>query len=440
LGKNARFVFTMKVFIFHYHLNPGGVTRVIDLQIDALKLAVPDVGIELITGACSNPDFYREKGVTLTINPELNYLAEPLLNLKKRFLRILNFFEEILPKDGILHFHNINLGKNPLITLAFYHLVENGYVVLNHTHDFSEDRPENQQFLEKILGEISGKPLLEILYPTAENYYLAVLNSSDYQRLSTLGIKEDRRFLLPNPVFFTEKKFSQRVEILKREICDNLGINPAKKIVTYPVRVIHRKNIAEFVLLASLIKSEANWIVTQPPKNPVELNEYNQWKEFCEKENIPIIWEAGNKVDFEGLVKISDYCITTSIREGFGMAYLEPWLLETPVIGRDLPSVTIDLKNSGLEFPRLYSNFRVTDSKEIHELPILEQMDIISSIGKIPGNREKIFQLNSFLGQLLFPVNKALILKNKGVILREYSLENYGQRLHEIYRRITGRA
>jgi hypothetical protein len=51
--------------------------------------------------------------------------------------------------------------------------------------------------------------------------------------------------------------------------------------------------------------------------------------------------------------------ITTSIGEGFGMAYLEPWLLGTPVVGRDLPKVTGDFAASGMSFDWLYPGIPV---------------------------------------------------------------------------------
>ena len=63
---------------------------------------------------------------------------------------------------------------------------------------------------------------------------------------------------------------------------------------------------------------------------------YNQWINFCNGNEIDIVFEAGKKVNFEKLLRGTDFCITTSYKEGFGMVYLEPWLLDTPVVGRDI--------------------------------------------------------------------------------------------------------
>jgi glycosyltransferase involved in cell wall biosynthesis len=168
----------------------------------------------------------------------------------------------------------------------------------------------------------------------------------------------------------------------------------------------------------------------------LEIEEYNKWKEFCADENISIIWEAGNQVNFEQLIQVSDYCITTSIQEGFGMVYLEPWLLDTPVIGRDLPTITVDLKNAGVSFPFLYTNLFISDKTEIHELNFEGQTEFIRELKNSAGLRAKLLKMNSFLNKFPIPVNLPLIHKNKGVILKEYSLEKYGRRLNDIYRRI----
>jgi glycosyltransferase involved in cell wall biosynthesis len=426
----------MKVYIFHYHLNPGGVTRIIDLQIEAIKVAFRDVKICLITGYCSNEKSYRDKGIELIVNSDLNYLADDKGNLFEKFDSILSFFKLTCNTGGILHCHNLNLGKNPLVTLAVSRLAQEGYCIINHMHDFSEDRPENQDFLKSIIENIFNESVQEALYPAVENYFFAVLNSFDFGRLAKFGIGEHRRFLLPNPVFLSHKTIKSQVNSEREFITNQLEIDSSKLLVTYPVRVIHRKNIAEFILLAAMFGQVANWMVTQPPQNPKEITEYNSWKEFCIRENIAICWEAGTKVDFEQLVQVSDFCITTSIREGFGMVFLEPWLLDTPVIGRDLLMVTSDLKNSGISYPMLYQKLYIDEQLEIFELSINEQMNVIVKLINSSVFRDKLLDINPFLKEFLKPVDKALIHKNKGVILNEYSLKKYGQKLHEIYRRI----
>lgn len=95
-------------------------------------------------------------------------------------------------------------------------------------------------------------------------------------------------------------------------------------------------------------------------KNPIELEHYKKWRSFCrENELNNVHFEVGEAIDFPTLVKGSDFCITTSIREGFGMTYMEPWLYHTPVIGRKIDYITHDFINKGLIFSGLYEKINL---------------------------------------------------------------------------------
>lgn len=428
----------MNIIIFHYHLNPGGVTRIIESQVQTLLEERNYNEIKVITGNCEEKSYFTNLGVDIQVFPEINYLLPEQTNYREIYHSITAILSGICNKEDILHFHNLNLGKNPLVTLAVSKLAGEGYKVVNHAHDFAEDRPANYDFLEKIIEGEFNKNISSVLYPHIDNYNFAVLNSYDLNRLSELGVSQEHSFLLPNPVVFSSRKLEGTPADWKNEITSQLAIQPDKKIITYPVRVIRRKNIGEYILLAHLFSEEASWLVTQPPKNPVEIEPYEKWKAFCEKENINVIWEAGTKCDFEKLLKATDICFTTSIQEGFGMVFMEPWLLGTAVKGRDIPMVTLDLKQSGVEFPVLYPQFLMPDNKELHEHDLEEQFEIIQSIKEEPNQKKMLFEMNTFLSELLNPVEDALIKRNNEVILSEYSLKTYGKKLNEIYRAITG--
>lgn len=425
----------MRIIIFHYHLNPGGVTRIIESQIEAIKKVIPEQELVVITGDCLNQEFFRKRNIELIINPDLNYLSDTS-NLENKYQQIANFLDKLCTANDILHFHNLNLGKNPLVTLAISKLAYKGHLVINHAHDFSEDRPVNQQFLDDVITGTFQENLDKTLYPKLKNYLFITLNSFDGKRLQQHGVESSRCSLLPNPVVFNESKSEGTFKHWKHEICLNLDLDSDKLIVTYPVRVIKRKNIGEFILLAGLLQKEANWIVTQPPKNPVEVELYTQWKEFCTNNNINISWEAGTKVDFEKLIRISDFCISTSIQEGFGMVFMEPWLLETPVIGRNIEMVTSDMIQLGMEFPLLYNELLIDEKSQLHDLTIEEQMKFIQGAIENSEVSKSIYNTNSFISTLLNPIDKTLIDKNKKVILTKFSLNNYGDRLNGVYREI----
>lgn len=117
---------------------------------------------------------------------------------------------------------------------------------------------------------------------------------------------------------------------------------------TYPVRGIRRKNLGEFALLAALFP-EHNYILTLAPKNPLEADAYDVWTEQVRRLGLPMHVNAGALWPFEEIMAQSAGAVTTSIREGFGLAFLEPWTLGKAVTGRDLPDITRDFKAHGID-------------------------------------------------------------------------------------------
>ncbi len=430
-----------RIVIIHYHLNPGGVTRIIESQIKSLKKYRPSLQIVVAAGYCENPDQIRSLGAELLIDENLNYLDENNTDPDTEYKSLLGFFNRLFQKEDIIHIHNLNLGKNPLLTLAISEFAQKGYKILNHAHDFAEDRPQNLQFLKHIIENKFGKDLSEVLYPDLPNFFHATLNSFDKRRLIDYGMTEAKVFLLPNPVSFDPGHKQIDGLELKIKLCKQLNLDSGKKLVTYPVRVIRRKNIGEYILLAALLSQEANWLVTQPPKNPVEIIPYDQWKDFCRKEGISLVFEAGLKVDFEELIRASDFCFTTSIKEGFGMVFLEPWLLDTPVVGRDLPHITEDIKKSGIKFPLLYRAIRVPFHDQIVDfssLAVSDQQTCISNIVRNETFRNLVITKNPFIENLLNFKDKTIMANNKSIINKEYSLLNYAERLEKIYQKFVG--
>ena len=431
-----------KITILHYHLHPGGVTSVIRSQIKSLKMSRPDVPITILCGDCPDPNSYRELGADVVVDEMLNYLTRlddsPDVTLKS----MLFFLKQQTKKDEILHVHNPNLGKNPILTLALSRLAAEGYPLVYHIHDFAEDRPANHAFLKAIIGDRFGESLREVMYPKPGRVLFATLNSFDARRLKTIGVPPQRVRVLPNPLEAVDSdELPPKAQVVER-IGDLLGLDLRKKIITYPVRVIRRKNIGEFILLAVLFEREANWLVTLPPQNPIEKEPYLKWKQFCKSQGINIHFEVGTDIEFKELMTASDFCITTSLREGFGMAFLEPWTFGTPVIGRNLPTVTRDFIDKGLVFPQLYDALLLPDMNgalvDFKDLDMSRQMEVIGKVKQSAKTKTEIFARNPFLENFLQDIPPAVIERNRAIIRREYSLEKYGKRLNEIYQDILG--
>ncbi len=432
----------MQIIIIHHHLNPGGVSRIIQSQVNSLKNQFPDTEILLLSGKAPDHDFFKDRGVKVRVKPELNYLLNQDYTVE--FLEAMQkdlseFLRKNIQRDSLIHAHNMNLGKNPVLMLALSEMAADGYRLFNHCHDFAEDRPANFEFLKNIIQTKLGQDLQKVLYPSYPNYLFGTLNDFDRRRIFKEGIPESRVVFLPNPVHFEAKKHFAKSDA-KRVICQALQLDEDKMLITYPVRVIRRKNIGELILLSILFEDQAHWLVTQPPKNPIELVDYKKWKQLCSRLKIPLVFEAGTRVDFEQLLVASDVCISTSVREGFGMVFLEPWLLSTPVMGRNISYVTEDLKKSGVCFPLLYEAIKVGLKNGAHDFGALDvqvQQEIIKQIRNDEDEKEKIKKMNPQLETLFRPVGDLLIKKNKEIIKSKYSLKNYAERLHEIYRKLA---
>lgn len=428
----------MEIVIAHSHLNPGGVTRIIESQV----VSITNLKVSVLVGSIPEDETKISSKTKVRVLPGLNYLENRKYSDKEALILLHQIHTAIkrnVPRNAILHFHNLNLGKNPIVTYAVYLLAKEGYSIFNHAHDFAEDRPSNFRFIKEIISNLFLQKTEEVMYPKLSNYHFGVLNSFDYKRLLSYGVEKERIEWLPNPVTFSLSSKNLSKQAAKSDICRQLGLINEKLLVSYPVRVIKRKNIGEFILLGILFKDEANFVVTQAPKNPKEIELYSQWVAFCASKEINLTFEAGTKVNFEKLLIASDFCITTSYKEGFGMVYLEPWLVNTPVVGRDIDFITKDFMADGFEFSILYKNVKVAEKTEdFKNLTMKHQMEIISDVLKGKIKKTDIFNLNPLLKTIFNNVSKQTIDKNKTIIKNNYSLEGYGIKLQNRYKKILG--
>jgi glycosyltransferase involved in cell wall biosynthesis len=432
-----------RIDIVHYHLKSGGVTSIIRSQIESLKKHPGVFDIRIFCGECPNPEHFEKSGVEVIVDKVFGYANFSITDSKEiraNFEEVSEKSKSYFRKDRLIYFHNLNLGKNPYWTLAIAELAKKGFPVFNHAHDFSEDRPANQQFMERIISLHFKLNLKETMYPHLPNYHMGVLNQHDYRRVEKSGFNAANLHYLPNPIGISQPMpLPSKAE--KEKLFDKLGLDAAKGLVTYPVRAIRRKNIGEFILLQYLFRDRFNFVITLAPDNKVEVEEYNRWKDFCQSNKTEVVFEAGTKVDFRTLLGVSDFCLTTSIREGFGMIFLEPWMHGTPVVGRNLPMVTNDLKEAGIIFPALYNQIIVNYNNELVDFPQLDygmQREALADIIKDKTTAEAVFVNNSHLKPLFASVDETTLTENQHVILKYFSLTAYGERLHGIYSQYDG--
>jgi len=318
----------MNVAIVHYHARPGGVTRVVERAVEALG---DRANCLFFTGEAARGETPLQKKIR--VFPNLGYSTGKKFQGLELLKRARGAFAG---EPDLWHIHNHSIGKNPALTQEVTSLAMAGQKILLQIHDFAEDgRPDN--YLN--LGKLKNR-----LYPVAPHIHYAALNKRDFSFLRAAGIPESNLHLLPNTV--------SPMGTLKLET-RNL-----KPLYVYPCRAIRRKNIGELLLWSTLMP-EAKFAVTLAPKNPEVKPIYDAWVAFAKELELDIEFNAGANASFEEMIARADALITTSIAEGFGLAFLEPWLANKPLAGRNLPEITADFAEHGLDLSALYNRLPV---------------------------------------------------------------------------------
>jgi glycosyltransferase involved in cell wall biosynthesis len=230
------------------------------------------------------------------------------------------------PAD-IIHVHNPLIQKNAALVPALNRLIQQGFRCLLQNHDLAEDfRPDVYVAHEE--------------YPA--NCHYAVINRRDYSFLHRAGLKPEGLHLLPN-------------EVSPLEAVPDLE----RTRYLYPVRAIKRKNIGEALLLSLFIPRGKTVAITLPPTSEKDAGVYRFWVNLAKELKLPVEFELGSVETFPRIIG-SAYCvITTSVKEGFGFSFLEPWTAGRAVIGRRLDYVCKDFEEAGVRFDSFYSSIKI---------------------------------------------------------------------------------
>ena len=358
----------MNIAIVHYHLNRGGVARVVENQLLALDRALGSserVRVALLYGGDAHgwpdglPDRLRSIDLKRSVVEGLGYdsgpTAEPALladELRQSLAR-----HEFAPDETLLHVHNHSLGKNCSLPVALGKLSEDGFALLLQIHDFAEDfRAANYRHL---VDSIGIEQIPAALYPQASQIHYAVLNRRDQGTLQRTGVALPRLHLLPNPVPDIAEP-ADRADSRKL-LHQRLGIPPERRYLLYPVRGIRRKNLGEVLLWSALVGQSTTVGVTLAPLNPVEVEQHAAWARLAHELDLPCLFETGSEsgLTFEQNLAAADGFLTTSVAEGFGMVFLESWLAGRCLFGRNLSGITADFADAGVEFPDVYDRLEV---------------------------------------------------------------------------------
>ena len=340
------------LYVFHYHLLPGGVTTVIR---DGLRA--------LLAHAALFPDLRRITVVTAGqadgVLPGTDVVAAGAPRVTRERLDAVGYdtapatavaqrqFADFLRRrygDGVWWVHNHHLAKNTRFTGAVLAAAAAGHPMLLQIHDFPEcARPAN---LLRLLREVPASP-----YPATANVRFAVLNRRDHAAMTAAGLPAERVVLLANPVRpvsplpapDTPPARAARAALARAAAAQSLGsgsYTARRPLWLYPVRVRRRKNVLEAGLLARL--AGADLIVTLPASSAAETPYSRQVEELFAEGTIPGLFGAGERLEacglsFDTLLTAAQRIVSPSVEEGFGFQFVNALQWRRPLLARRLP-------------------------------------------------------------------------------------------------------
>jgi hypothetical protein len=295
-----------------------------------------------------------------------------------------------------------------------------------------------------------------------------VINSRDYDFLRRAGLTAGGLHLIPN-----------EVSVLRAAP----GLERRRYL--YPVRAIRRKNSGEALLL-SLFVPKGKTVAITLPSSEKDFALYSRWKTFAAALGLPLEFELGLNHSLAELLGTAVCALSTSVKEGFGFSFLEPWTAGLPLAGRRIDYVCADFERAGVNFDNLYASLEVprasfsgcdTASLEqktasameriyrsfglsvpYHVTQIIgeefsgrESIDfgrldeelqecVIRKLAEDVHARRKMIKVNPLLGNLEhWQHDESLIEANRRIIMEQYGREKIVQTLLEIYRSILER-
>jgi len=497
-------ILLVNIVILHCHFERGGVTQVVENHIRALRDSDQVEQIVLVGGGrfgglsaetiaavttLAVDDFDYDKRT-----PDADSLPGRAATITARLQRALSNLG-LTNDNSVLHWHNHSLGKNTASPEIIRLLARAGWRLLLQIHDFAEDnRPINYQDLITASGATDKAEIDRFLYPVASQIHYATLTRADELAIREIGTPADRTHWLPNsvvapnvgPRIEADPHFEAdphlREDALGR-IIDAMGLPSDARWCLYPVRGIRRKNVGEFLLLSRWTAPDIYSGLTLRPTTPVELRSYDRWRQLAKEVAPRAVFDAAHHDSvsyFDNLIA-SEFVISTSVAEGFGMTFLEPWLSRREVIARRLPTVADDFAASGVILNKLYDEIPIAgdadwiqicrqeydasladawkevpaefrpqvtglagDPKQIDfaKLTPRRQIEVLRRMSVDRGFEADVQHQSGPLVQQLknvtsSKVDNRIVETNVAVIRNEYSIEKSGASLLAIYQRLA---
>lgn len=352
----------IKLLFFHYFFDErsAGVNRVIANNIKGLQLFYPNIKPILAAGGFEKGVFdeYEKRFMNLDFN------LETLIKDINRIAPQLNY----VSKDAkVISGHNILRGINPAVSGAFRNFSEISDKVREYrNHDFIVRYPKD--YKKMLIGVDSfgdwfpqNPEIIQTTLTTSTRRDMEIFFRGNIEIMRNSVICED---LYPRNNGKDEKL---RVLLLEKGIFEE-----GMEHVIYAVRADERKNLEEALFLTDILSyvigKPHKLIVTFPPADENQKNYAKEIKELAKAFEIPCsIGEAykyidDNNFNIGNLYRLG-IPVTTAFKEGFGYAYVEPWVSEVPVVGRWIREVCEDFERNGMKLRDIFYDNSVIYSK-----------------------------------------------------------------------------
>jgi glycosyltransferase involved in cell wall biosynthesis len=350
----------MRIGIVHYHLRGGGVTRVI--QNASALLARRGVDVTVFSG--EEPATPWEQPIRVI--PGLGYDEAGDVSVLEAGFDSIPASEQ----PDLWHFHNPTLGKNAAISKLIRRMVDNGKHVLLQIHDFAEDgRPQNYSRLRPAL---ENEP--RSVYPRCSHAHYAVINERDERTLYNSDALPGTVHLLPHPAMILDTP--------DRDL-QSAPIN--EPFAFAPVRGIRRKNLGELGLLALLDPQKATYATSLAVNDGESAEHHKRWREFFAHHAINVRLGAAEPDRCQTLAAAARNFVSTSVSEGFGLAFLEAALFNKPLSGRDLPEITGMFQRGRKSRSPLYRNLWIPDALFDHSSFVSRLRSGLTAIWELYG-------------------------------------------------------
>lgn len=353
----------IKLLFFHFFFaeKSAGVNRVIENNIKGLKLFYP--GLESIFAAGEFDkgifDKYEKRFINLNSGKFFQHLSAR---------RIKKDLENITSDVEIVSGHNLLRGIYPHVIEGFRDFSEiSGKVREFRNHDFVLRYPKAHREIIRYFNEFKNMfprnpEVIQTTLTTSTRSDMEIFFGGDIELMRNSVVCEE---LYP--------KNDGKDEKLKELFLEEGIFEDGMKHVIYAVRADERKNVEEALFITSILSHISGkphkLVLTLGPNNDAQKAYTKEVQEFASAWNIPFsVGEASKYLKDEqfnvgNLYRAGDVAITTAFKEGFGYAFVEPWVSfanseskEKYVIGRIVREVCEDFERNGMVLGNVNKN------------------------------------------------------------------------------------